>query len=409
MAVEEHLRPRPSLLQQLPQTEVDEDGEYNPDPNKRRLYWLQKAYGAINQVIDLALRELGQFPEKFRAAYSSEFDVNTLSSPEYFPSFQKDMVKYWIEAAHKIGRKKGFRWGGNLLTAHEHHEIGSTIYVGFDQYPDIPVGVAHHRVMAAEGVTLKGESYTIEEADKGRRLGGRTRLDLATGRVTDELDPEAAKNSYIFLPPDQVSQVKLREQILQETVEAAIPGAMAEHRRTFQLLTDLERYMFGEMTTPEFNARYAVAFTRYPERNQLDLGSSIEEGRRIAFETGCWDFILTPQEIMLRTRAEVDERYKAFPYTPLAIQDGASRQEIAHLRRGEKFMYVTTGILEFEMPMAFRLEGFIGGRNARTIKSPTFVDRHNPDNSVESDRFREYFADKINFPFPRPKDWFYRS
>lgn len=403
MTAVENLGHRPLLLEQLPTVELTEDDQYNPDRTRQRLFWLNQAWGEINNSVERTLRVLSGFPVAFRGAYTSEFDPDLLAAHEFFPPAQRDAVKGLIEEAEKIGKEKGFRWGGSLMTPLEHKRVGSTIYEGYFKFPNIPVGITKSDV---EG--NRWESYTIGEADKGRRLGGRTKLDLTTGTATDETDPEATSNSYFFLPPDQVEDIKAREKALQDAVEDITPLAISEHKKTPRILTDLERYMFGEMTTPEFSVRHAVALSRATERNGFNIQDCIAEGKRIAFEDGCWDYILTPQEIALRTNpTDLDPRYKEHPYTPLAVQDGAPLEAIKHLRKGEGYMMVMSGITGYEMPFAFRLEEL--GANAETCKSPTLMGRENPDQSIETEAFVEHFRDKLNVPFARPTDWYFRG
>lgn len=399
----EQLRHRPSLLEQLSAVELTEDDQYNPDRTRQRLFWLNEASRKMGKSVERTLKVLAGFPAAFRGGYTTEFDPNLLAASEYFPPEQRGDVEELVEAARVIGEEKGFRWGGSLMTPLEHKRVGSTIYEGYSKFPNVPVGVTKVNVGGD-----RWESYAIEEADKGRRLSGRTKLDLITGMATNETDPEAASNSYFFLPPDQVGKIKAREKVLQEAIERLTPLATTEHKRTPQILVDLERYMFGEMTTPEFNARYAMALARVTKRNGFNIQDCITEGKRIAFEDGCWDYILTPQEIMLRAGApDLDPRYRAHPYTPLAIQNGVPLEAIRHLRKGEECMVVMSSVTEYGMIFAFRLEEIED--NGETAKSPTFVDRENPDQSIEGEPFVANFRDKLNFPFARQGDWYLKA
>ena len=223
---------RPALLEQLPGANLTDDDQYSPDLMRKRMFWLNRASSDLFTVVDRTIKTLGGFPIAFSKAYTDDFDVNLLVAPEYFPPEFRDRIKDCIQAAREIGDQKGFRWNGALMSPAEHEALGSTIWEGYHAYPENPVGVIRDRLMAEGAKDLRGESYTIEEADRGRRLVGMSRLDLSTGQVTVEIDREAATNSYIFLPPDQVEVVKEREAELQNAVEAAVSLAVAEHQKT---------------------------------------------------------------------------------------------------------------------------------------------------------------------------------
>ncbi|MBI2600556.1 hypothetical protein HYW42_01270 [Candidatus Daviesbacteria bacterium] len=398
--LQEGNQPRPRLLEQLGTMKIGEDDQYNADYNRRRLFWLDYASQAMVPVLDHTTATLRKFPQTYRGIYLKGRDFGELVALNYFPPSQRQLVRQYIEEAVTVAYSKGFRHNGNLLSAREHKAIGSTVYEGFWRLdPDIPVGLLNDRLI------LEKDSYTFEEADKGRRLSGHTKLDPATGRVTTELDPEATSNSYHFLPQGQVVQIQAREAALQEAIEQIVPIAILEQQSSLSLLEDLEKCMFGEMTTPQFNIGLAVASARLTEDRGFNVREAVREARRIAFDTGCWDFMLTPQEILLRG-VDVNERYNLTPYTPLAIQDGAAPQDVAHLRRGENFMEVTTAVLGYERPLAFKLEELT--YDLQTVKSPTFVYADNAA-SMETERFIKYTAGNIDFPFARPGEWYYKA
>lgn len=240
--------------------------------------------------------------------------------------------------------------------------------------------------------------------DRARRLNGKTALDSETGRVTGERDEEAANDPYHYLSPERREAVIAREQvILQELAELAAAGVkdFEPIKGMIDLIAD---YMDGKLTSPQMQEFYQRIVTS--KGFELDLSEAIKEAKQIAFNTGKWDRILTPQEILLRAKAKVDKKYKANPYTPLAIQDGEPIEEVAILRQGEGSMVVASGVLPFAMPMGFRIEAL--DEQGDTVQSPTFLDRHEL-KPAEDDRFKEHFATTINVPFARQDDWYYRQ
>lgn len=243
--------------------------------------------------------------------------------------------------------------------------------------------------------------------DRARRLLGITRLDLTTGRVTDEIDQEAAKDSYYFLSPERRVEVIKRENEILAEIEKITQAALATHEGNRGILPSLAAYAAGELTTPDLQAQYESVLERNTERYSLLLTSQTKELKRLAVETGKWDYILTPQEIMLRVGATVDPNYLSRPYIPLAIQDGRNIEEIALLRQGERSIIINTTLLEYEIPFGFRLEELDPQGN--TIKSPTFLSRDDGETVIEDARFCENFGPQIKFPFARPMDWFYRE
>ena len=320
-----------------------------------------------------------------------------------------------IAEVEDIRWEKGFRFGPSLLTSREHKEIGSTGYGGiyWDTDPDIPIPILKARLLAsgqldANTTQHESSSYSMDEVDHARRLAGKTRLNLATGRVTDETDPQATNDSYYFLSPQRRGEVIQKEEELVVEAGTITQAVVAEHANNATVVDILAAYIDGELTTPEFQKRYeAVMATTGTKHFTLNIDHDTpKEAKKLAFESGKWDRILTPQEILLRIGGRVDESYLVRPYTPLAVQDDQPLEEIANLRRGEQSMVVNATILQYEMPFGFRLEEL--DENGNTIKSPTFLDRNDGVETIE-DQARSMYAGQINFPFARPEDWFYQK
>lgn len=263
--------------------------------------------------------------------------------------------------------------------------------------------------LASEGkITIeKPERYTVEEIDRARRLIGMTMLDLSTGCVTEKKDQAAASDSYYFLSPKRRREVIQQEQEILTVIETISQAAIVEHETSRDILPALAAYADGKLTTPKLQAQYKAVLERTTEPYFLSLASQIKALKQVAFETGRWDRILTPQEIMLRAGGVVDPKYLVQPHIPLAIQDGADMEEIVRLRQGEQSMVVNAILLGYTRPFGFRLEEL--DEQGNTIKSPTFLDHEDGETLVEDEDFRTYLGPQVNFPFARPSDWFYKE
>lgn len=398
----------------LERAPITEDDMYSDDLGRRKLYWVKNATLEIERFLGFIGRDLAVLPQNTRATLQTGESGSNLhylaTIPQAIPTPDRERAVDLIKEIQSITHEKGFRFRPALFTSREHQEIGSSGYGGifWDTDPDIPIPILEQRLVAAGKLNRdRSETYTLEEVDHARRLVGMTRLDLATGRVTNEVDQEAASDSYYFLSPERRAEVIKRESEILAEIDKITKNALENHELSRSILPALESYGDGQLTTSDLQILYAPILERNTDRYGVALASQIRELKRLAFETGKWDYILTPQEIMLRTGVTVDTSYLPRPYTPLAVQGGRTIEEIAHLRQGEKSMVINTALLEFEMPFGFRLEELNGEGN--TIKSPTFLSRDDGETPIEDAGFREYYGTQIKFPFARPTDWFYRE
>ena|SRR3989344_1653040 len=388
-----------------------EDDRWSDNPQTRKAYWLYDA----NTKVD---RFLGSISDPLMSLRDKCLEVLQEGRHEWWILYAKDMLSpsqcdrgaNLLNEIAGIIHEKGFRFHNALLTPREHRNIGSTGYGGilWDEDPDVPVPILVRRLIE-RGIDPeklgRAEELTFEEVDKARRLSGMTTIDPQTGRVTKEIDAEAASDSYHFLPGDRREEVKHREEEILEEIKKIADASFADYETTRQILRTLELCSIGQITTPEMDALLKEIEARNSQNHNLNLYENVQELRKLAIAGGHWDHIFTPQEILLREGAEVDEQYEANPYTPLAVQDGREIHEIVRLREGEKIMPVNSGILEYSFPFTFRLEQL--DSEGRTVKSPTFLDRDD-ETAVETDRFKEEFRQRMDFPFSRPEDWFYR-
>lgn len=393
---------------------ITENDMYSDKPERRKSYWLQNATFEVDRFLGFIRKDLTVLPQNSKKKLKTGELGNDVSYftaiPQAVPTLYKEKVAGLINEINSIAHEKGFRFQPALLTSREHQKIGSSGYEGifWETDPDVPTPILRKRLITEGKLNQdKSETYTVGEIDCARRLSGMTRLDLATGRVTDEIDKEAANDSYYFLLPERRAEVIQRESEILTEIDKITKSALEIHETSRKILPSLELYVDGKLTTPDLQTQYASIVERNTEKHSLSLASQIRELKRLAVETGKWDHILTPQEIMLRAGATVDKKYLSRPYTPLAIQDCRNIEEIAHSRQGEKSMIINTALLKYEMPFGFRLEELDVEGN--TIKSPTFLSKDDGETLSEDDRFREYFGPKIKFPFARPSDWFYKE
>lgn len=418
IATEEHLH---HFLNIANDQSFSEDDKWSEDPERRRLYLLYDAARDVQRHIRNVSESLLKLPDNCGAALQTGHVLGGRNITFYFSSVPLDMTPTYREQVSTlvaeikdIMHEKGFRYPNALLTPREHQEIGSSGYGGiyFETDPDVPVPILHGRLIAEGKIdSEEGKNasyvYTVEETDRARRLMGETVLDLETGRVTDQVDEQAVSDSYIYLSPERKAEIKKREAEILAEIEAIATGAIEEQAKSVNILSSLDAYSKGELPLPELLKVWQEVIARLGDRDNLNLNNHINELRKIAFATGKWDRILTPQEILLRVGSHVDERYLFKPYTPLAIQEGEPIEEIVLLRNGEKSMVVSTDLLEYEMPFGFRLEGL--NKDGSTIKSPTFLDREYGEEDREEET-KLIFKDRAcNFPFARPEDWYYKG
>ncbi|RJQ24686.1 hypothetical protein C4577_07215 [Candidatus Parcubacteria bacterium] len=393
---------------------IIEDDMYSDNLGRRKLYWVQNAASEVDRVLDSISRELTAFPQISRETLQTGESGNSITLfmtiPQAVLAQYREQAVSFIGEMRSLAHEKGFRFEPALLTSKEHKNISSSGYGGifWDTDPDVPIPILRDRLVAEGKLDQdRSETYTLEEVDRARRLAGMTKLDLATGRVTDEIDQKAADNSYYFLSPERQVEVVRREDEILTEIERITKTALAAHKTARDILPSLVAYADGEITTPALKAQYEILVERTTETYGLSLTRQIRELKRLAVETGKWDYILTPQEIMLRSGGSVDPRYLAQPYTPLAIQDGTDVEKVTDLRQGEQSITVNTSLLEYEMPFGFRLEELDAQGN--TVKSPTFLSRDDGETVIEDERFCEYYGQQIKFPFARPTDWFCRE
>lgn len=399
------------MVTEAPQGEgrarIKESHRYSQNPELRRRYWLGTAADILSRAEEDIARRVDTVQKEVQGIVqngSSYARDAVMVERAILPPYQGQAAPLLSELGD-FTEEKGFRWVSNLSTPREHREMGSTNWIGyFEADPDVPVPLVHDRLLTEGDERLKGLKlfgHTVEELDRARRLNGQTALDLETGRVTGERDEEAANDPYHYLSPERREAVIAREQaILQELTQLAV-AAVKDYGPVLGIVDLIAEYMEGRLTSPQMQELYQGIVTS--KGFELDLSEAIKEAKQIAFDTGKWDRILTPQEILLRAKAKVDKRYKANPYTPLAIQDGEPIEEVAILRQGEGSMVVTSGILPFTMPMGFRIE--VLDEQGNTIQSPMFLNRYDltPEDSLKDSTIQ------VTLPFARPSDWYYKG
>ena len=393
---------------------VTEDDEYSDDPQRRKAFWLSSANTEVERFLEGIHDPLATLRDRCAEALQSGGHEHWfLYAVEDIPPSNREQAAAVFDELRNIINEKGFRFGPALLTPREHDQIGSSGYSGiyWDTDPDIPVPLLRDRLIATGKITPEdeygSELYTYDEVDRARRLMGDTTLDPQTHRVTDEIDEEAASDSYHFLSPDRREEVKAREAELLKEIDRLAKLALAEHATSREIVAYLAAYAEGQVTTPQIREQMEAVMSRASRNHTPYLDRTMSELRQLALETGKWDRILTPQEILLRSGGEVDPKYLSRPYTPLAVQDGASMEEIVALRQGESPIVVNATVLEYEMPFGFRLENL--DDEGDTVKSPTFIDKNDEETIIETEEFRSYYVDRIKVPFAREDDWYYRS
>ncbi len=389
----------------------DEDLVYDDDPAVRVQYLRDKtvyyATIGISEGITRAQRRSEEFTPKVEAIfasgtagaepYASWVAINTRD----MPAPHKEQAGELLREVEALTREKGFLYSGTIMTYDEHTAVGSgtgAIYRETD--PAIPVTLIDQRLVA-EGrkrpdFAQAERHYTAEDIDRARRLTGKTKLDLATGRVTDEVDEAASQDPYYFLSPERRQAVIAREKELAAELQGLFDSVLADARAGAVILDDIQNYMDGQLTTPEMQARYEELIKS--KDLGVNLESALDQAKHIAFESGARDSILTPQEIILRVGAEVDEGYLEKPYVPLALQSNTMViDEIRQLRVGEGTMVVTTEVLGYERPFGLALEEL--DSEGSTVKDPALmgVDGKTP----MSDEEMNGFADRIKMPFRR--------
>lgn len=387
---------------------IREGDQHSNNPELRKRYWLATVRERVTTVGDDIAGRVLRISDECQGIMQDggtwEWQWPYVSRLTLLP--YQERADALLAEVGDIVHQKGFIFRNALTTPREHVQIGSTSWIGYlDADPDVPVPLVHDRLLAQGEERLKGKEpygYTIEELDRARRLSGMTRLDLTTGKATEEKDPDAAHDSYHFLSPEKRAEIITREQAILQELTALTEAGVKDFESVSTLNVLIAQYMEGRLTSPQMQELYQRMIIG--KGFELDLSRAIREAKQIAFDSGKWDRILTPQEILLRTKAKtkVPKRYLARPYTPLAIQDGEPIEEIAGFRHGEESMVVNSGVLPYAMPIGFRLEDL--DLQGDTVQSPTFLNRFDmtPENSLKNSTMQ------VNVPFARPEDWYYR-
>lgn len=392
----------------------DEDTEFVPEtPEQKRDAILEQVQGRINSFFG-DLSELSKVDEMVQEAFRRDPDPHFfLFLPDLFSSDVATEVTQVFAEIRSIVQEKGFRFGPSLISGREHIKIGSSGYKTFeDEDPDVPVPLLQPKLAAAGKIKpLEETPMPFEEVDRGRRLAGMTVLDPSTQRTTNETDPVAAGDSYHYLSPERKLQIQARETEIRVRVNELAQHSLGKFESVRDIKESLRQYIDGGLSSPEMQARYDAAIhlmsDKLKERSNFDLTNLIKESKAMSFEMGKRDKILTPQEIKLRVGGQIESRYEANPYRPLAVQDGASIEEIANLRKGEATMVVTNeGVMTYARPWGFRLEE-LEPQTGDTLQSPSILDSA----SLERVDFSKYgdYAKEVTVPFARTTDWFYKE
>src|SRR3989344_4141335 len=392
-----------------------DDSEFGESIEQKKARVLEETQAQIDSVLR-HVEPLAKINATVQASFHSDPNpFEFVSLPDLFSTDSTAEAQSLFKEALSIVQEKGFRFVPSLLTGAEHSRIGSSGYAKFEKEdPDMPIPLLEPRMAAAGKIQQPdGTPMGFEEVDRARRLAGMTYLDSATQRVTTQKDEAAGADSYYFLSPERKEAIQKREiEILSRVTELA-NHSLAQYQSIRELRDGAQRYMEGELTSPQMRTQYEAAaniMSRETQgRTHFDgLKAILREAKMISFETGKRDNILTPQEIKLRVAGEVSPQYEALPYRPLAVQNGANVQEIAALRQGEATMVVTNkGIMEFEMPWGFQLEEL--DPNGDTLHSPTILSRDSLESIEETLKTDERFKNQVSVPFARPTDWYYKE
>ena len=392
-----------------------DDSEFGESFDQKKARVLGETQAQIDSILR-HVEPLSKINTTVQASFHSDPNpFEFVSLPDLFSTDSTAEAQSLFKEALSIVQEKGFRFVPSLLTGAEHSRIGSSGYGKFEKEdPDMPVPLLEPRLAAAGKIEPPDATpMGFDEVDRARRLAGMTYLDPATQRVTTQKDVAAAADSYHFLSSERKEAIQKREIEILGRVTDLANHSLAQYQGIRGLRDDVQRYMEGELTSPQMRTRYESAANimskETHDRTHFDgLKAILREAKMISFETGKRDNILTPQEIKLRVTGEVLPQYEALPYRPLAVQNGANVQEIAGLRQGEATMVVTNkGIMEFEMPWGFQLQEL--DPNGDTLQSPTILSRDSLESIEESLKTDERFKNQVSVPFARLNDWYYKK
>jgi hypothetical protein len=378
---------------------MDDDPRFSPDPEVRKQLFLDIVQVEVNRFTPRTTAQLNRLKTATADAISSRREfVGGLALIQSLPEGDlRETAQTLDREIEDLRHELGFR--NDTMTGQEHIDCGSS---GFGKWndvdPNVPIALLEGQLRArGEGISEDYPTQTIEESDHARRLKGRTRLDLETGHVTDEIDEVALANPYHFADAETKARIVLRMDEISEKMNAIVQQAldqMAERHTKLPAL--IEAYLAGWTSMRELI-----------DMNQncgwgADFSGMFADLRRITFELGTRDWMLTPQEILIRTGGTVDERYLAHPYRPLGIQDGhATREEVNLHRLDEAFMAVNNECLGHERPLGFIFEEL--DENGDTLQSPRLCNEHNP-----TFIHPEEWGVEVAMPMSRPGEWHYR-
>ncbi|MBI5220883.1 MAG: hypothetical protein HY978_03570 [Candidatus Liptonbacteria bacterium] len=381
--------------------EITEDDEYDENPERRKLFWLDNARKKYDAVLTDLHRKLDELPVRYQELLQKGQSNIELAHRflDRVPRAYVGRMQSLLDEIEGITDEKGFLFDGAMSTPREHQQVGSSGYGGiyWETDPDVPVPILRVKLREKGIENMEdGQTYTIERMDRARRLAGLTALDLETGRATGNVDTEATKDPYHFLTAQRREEVRAREDEILNELKTIWIAIVDDCERAAVILNDLALYTDGGLTSAELEKRYQELIL--DKGVSIGLDKNIKVLKQLSFETGKRDRILTPQEILLRTGATVNNKYMERPYTPLAVQDGVPVEEINKLRQAEGSMVVNSEILGYEMPCGFKLESLDDERN--TPKDPTLIDRFSGA-GLDIRKLESELGRKINMPLAR--------
>lgn len=318
------------------------------------------------------------------------------------------LLNLLVEEVEAIRSKKGFMYSSSLLTPREHRECGSSGYAGFagpnSEYDDMPVPLANAKLQLEKD---KG-TVTVEAVRKARELAGMSTID-DKGYVTEKT---VKRDSYDFLLPESVSEVKNRERSIKAAVDLLSSHVMeAQGSYSKRFLQPLRRYLknVGEgpkrLSTPDLiNLLPHIRDARTGE--YIDFSRVIAGAKAITFGLGYRDTILTPQEILIAGR-KINHQGFTNPHMPMGLQGDRLDMRTASRRRAEEqwFMIYTDVFSGYDCYHAISLEPL--ANDGSTVREPQLTD---PNTGQPLKEIMDFYKDKCKeIPFARPGDWFYKG
>ena len=325
--------------------ELEEDPRYSENPYIRRKHYLKETIYRLEGLLGKLQKDVNGVGDAVRAIFENPKNY-VIASSRVLRDFARatgnqeleNKLQALVKQVWEHCESLGIRYSSQLLSPSEHDAIGSTIWFKYGEVDaEVPTSITHAQLIDDGEIEDTEEErarvMTIEEVNNARQLHGMTMLDLSTGRLTQEINEEAANNRFYFVPIEDRPDLLAAEAAIVADFEKLAADSLVTIQMARPIVYDIVAFHDGDMSLLQLLDNVEALKRRFPKSN-IRVFDQIMSIFQANIALGIYDRFLTPQEILLRCGGEVDERYLENPYIPLAVQDGASIDSVRLQRRG---------------------------------------------------------------------------